>query len=68
MNFLISGGAGFIGSYLCDKFISEGHTILCIDNLLSGKMKNIKHLLKKSNFKYLEKDIIEQIDINYFFD
>ena len=68
MNFLISGGAGFIGSYLCDKFISEGHTILCIDNLLSGKMKNIKHLLKKSNFYFLEKDIIEQIDINYFFD
>ena len=46
---LITGGAGFIGSHLCELFLAKGNKVICIDNLITGKIDNIKHLLK--NFK-----------------
>lgn len=55
---LITGGAGFIGSHLCDKLLSQGHQIICLDNLFTGSKENIKHLLKNKNFKFIERDII----------
>jgi len=54
---LITGGAGFIGGYLCDKFIKEGHTIICLDNFLNGNLTNIRHLLNYKNFKLINGDI-----------
>ncbi|MGB9677203.1 MAG: UDP-glucuronic acid decarboxylase family protein [Candidatus Ratteibacteria bacterium] len=54
---LISGGAGFIGSHLCDYFINNGDTIWCIDNFITSEKTNIKHLLNKKNFIFIEKDI-----------
>ncbi len=57
MNILITGGAGFIGSHLCEKYTKEGHTVLCMDNFLSGDLINIRHLLDCRNFKLIKGDI-----------
>ena len=57
MKILITGGAGFIGSHLCDKYTREGHTILCVDNFLSGNLMNVRHLLDYRNFKLIKADI-----------
>jgi UDP-glucose 4-epimerase len=57
VKFLITGGAGFIGSYLCDKYTKEGHTVLCLDNFMSGNLMNIRHLLDYRNFKLVKGDI-----------
>jgi len=54
---LITGGAGFIGSHLCDKYTKEGHTVLCLDNFMSGDLTNVKHLLDCRNFKLIKGDI-----------
>ncbi len=54
---LVSGGAGFIGSHLCDKLIEEKKEVFCIDSLVSGTKKNIQHLMKNSNFHFLEQDV-----------
>ena len=53
---LVTGGAGFIGSHLCEKLIGRGDTVICLDNLLTGSQKNIAHLLSKSNFHFLNQD------------
>ena len=57
MNILITGGAGFIGSNLCDYFISKGHQITCLDNFSTGFRHNIEHLLENPNFILIEGDI-----------
>lgn len=57
MKMLITGGAGFIGSHLCDKYTKEGHTVLCLDNFLSGDLRNIRHLLNNRNFKLIKGDV-----------
>jgi len=57
MKMLITGGAGFIGSHLCDKFTKEGHTVLCLDNFMSGNLTNVRHLLDYRNFKLIKGDI-----------
>lgn len=62
-NILVTGGAGFIGSHLCDKLIKEGYKVICLDNLLTGSKDNIKHLLDDSNFKFIETDVTKTIDI-----
>lgn len=54
---LITGGAGFIGSNLCDYFIERKNTIICLDNLSTGKLSNIEHLLGREDFKFIEGDI-----------
>lgn len=57
MKILITGGAGFIGSHLCEKYTKEGHTVICLDNFLSGDLVNIRHLLDYRNFKLVKGDI-----------
>lgn len=57
MKILITGGAGFIGSHLCEKYTEEGHTVLCLDNFMNGNLINIRHLLNYRNFKLLNGDI-----------
>ena len=57
MRILITGGAGFIGSHLCEKYIEEGHTVLCLDNFMNGNLTNIRHLLNYRNFKLVNGDI-----------
>ncbi len=57
MKMLITGGAGFIGSHLCEKYVNDGHGVLCLDNFMSGNLTNIKHLLDYRNFKLIKGDI-----------
>jgi len=56
MKYLITGGAGFIGSHLSEQLLATGHTITCVDNFLTGSRKNIAHLLKNSSFRLVEAD------------
>lgn len=57
MRMLITGGAGFIGSFLCEKYTKEGHTVVCLDNFLSGNLLNVRHLLGCKNFRLIKGDI-----------
>lgn len=54
---LVSGGAGFLGSHLCDQLVEEGNQVICLDNFFSGSEQNISHLLPSHNFKLLVQDI-----------
>jgi len=57
MKILITGGAGFIGSHLCEKYVEEGHNVLCLDNFMNGNIRNIRSLIHKRNFKLINGDI-----------
>ena len=63
MRILITGGAGFIGSHLCDRFISEGHEVLCLDNLITGTTDNISHLAGNPRFLFIQHDVTNYIFI-----
>jgi UDP-glucuronate decarboxylase len=54
---LVTGGAGFIGSHLCDRLIGDGHEVLCVDNFYTGSRQNIRHLLDNASFELLRHDI-----------
>jgi UDP-glucuronate decarboxylase len=54
---LVTGGAGFIGSFLCERLLKSGHEVLCLDNFFTGQKENISHLLKNSNFEVVRHDI-----------
>jgi nucleoside-diphosphate-sugar epimerase len=56
---LVAGGAGFIGSHLCDRLILEGRTVICADNFLTGRRSNVEHLLSSPRFSLIELDLIE---------
>ena len=57
MKILVTGGAGFLGSHLCDRLIAQGDEVLCVDNLFTGSKENIKHLLNHPNFEFLRHDV-----------
>ena len=61
MRTLITGGAGFLGSHLCDRMIKEGHEVICMDNLLTGNMDNISHLIGNEKFSFIKHDVTEYI-------
>ena len=63
MNIVITGGSGFLGSYLCEKLINDGHKIIVIDNLLTGSTENINHLMNNENFSFIEHDVQNHIEI-----
>jgi dTDP-glucose 4,6-dehydratase len=60
---VITGGAGFIGSHLCDKLIKEDFKVICLDNLITGKLENIERLIKNKNFRFIKQDVTKYIDI-----
>lgn len=68
MKILITGGAGFIGSHLCNRLVSEGHHVICVDNLLSGARDNIRSLESSANFTFVEHDICEPLPKQYTLD
>jgi len=61
MRILVTGGAGFIGSHLCERLISEGNEVLCLDNFFTGRRENIFHLLDNQRFELLRHDVTEPI-------
>ena len=63
MNIVITGGSGFVGSYLCEKLINDGHEIIVVDNLLTGSTENINHLMHNENFSFIEHDVQNHIEI-----
>ncbi|MBD3251577.1 NAD-dependent epimerase/dehydratase family protein [Candidatus Uhrbacteria bacterium] len=65
MKILVTGGAGFIGSHLCERLVSEGHEVVCIDNLFTGSRENIAHLESGDRFRFFEHDVQEQFDGQY---
>ena len=66
---LITGGAGFLGSHLCDRFIAEGHEVICVDNFITGSPDNIAHLIGHERFRLIELDVTNYIyvegDLDY---
>jgi dTDP-glucose 4,6-dehydratase len=61
---VITGGAGFVGSHLCERFLAEGHDVLCVDNLLTGHRRNIEHLASNPRFRFLEHNISEALHVD----
>lgn len=60
---LITGGAGFLGSHLCDRLIEQGHDVICLDNLFTGRKDNIRHLLKNENFELIRHDVVDPFKV-----
>ena len=54
---LVTGGAGFLGSHLCERLVKQGHHVLCVDNYFTGSKENIVHLLQYSNFEVMRQDV-----------
>ena len=63
MRVLVTGGAGFLGSHLCDALLAEGHSVVCADNLLTGRMENLEHLLDEARFEFVEQDVCQPFDV-----
>jgi len=63
MRVMITGGAGFVGSHLCDVLLAKGHSVVCVDNLLTGRMENLAHLSHEPRFEFLQQDVCQPFDI-----
>ena len=61
LRILVTGGAGFLGSHLCDRLVSEGAEVLCLDNFFTGSKRNISHLMGDKNFEVVRHDLVEPI-------
>jgi dTDP-glucose 4,6-dehydratase len=61
MRVIITGGAGFLGSHLCDRFLAEGHTVIAMDNLITGSTRNIEHLAGHERFLFIKHDVTNYI-------
>ena len=64
MRVVITGGAGFLGSHLCDALVQGGHTVICMDNLLTGRMENITHLLGNERFAFLKYNVCDYLHVD----
>src|SRR4051812_23326439 len=64
MRTMITGGAGFVGSHLCERFLAEGHTVVAVDNLITGALNNIAHLRSEPRFSFIHHDISRHLEID----
>ena len=64
MRTVITGGAGFLGSHLCDRFLAEGGEVVVVDNLITGSLQNIEHLRSNPRFSFIRHDISHPIEID----
>ncbi len=60
---LVTGGAGFLGSHLCDRLLAEGHRVICMDNLITGNLDNIAHLRARTDFEFIHHNVTTHIDL-----
>ena len=63
MRILVTGGAGFLGSHLCDRLINDGHEVVCLDNLFTGRKENIVHLLSNPRFEFMRHDVVDPFKV-----
>ena len=63
MRVLITGGAGFLGSHLCDRLIEQGHDVICLDNFFTGHKENIRHLAAHPNFELMRHDVVDPFKV-----
>ncbi len=63
LTIVVTGGAGFIGSNLCDRMVQRGHHVICVDNLFTGEFANVRPLTNHPRFHYLEQDVCEPLEI-----
>ncbi len=63
MKILVTGGAGFLGSHLCDRLISDGHDVTCLDNFFTGSKQNVIHLLDNPNFELMRHDVVDPFKV-----
>ena len=63
MRILVTGGAGFLGSHLCDRLISDGNDVICLDNLFTGRKENIVHLLSNPRFEFMRHDVVDPFKV-----
>ncbi len=63
MRILVTGGAGFLGSHLCDRLLRDGHEVVCLDNLFTGRKQNIAHLLSNPRFEFMRHDVVDPFKI-----
>jgi dTDP-glucose 4,6-dehydratase len=61
---LITGAAGFLGSHLCDRFINDGYRVVAMDNLITGRLKNIEHLFSSEQFEFYHHDVSKFIHVS----
>ena len=61
---LVTGGAGFIGSHLCDRLLAEGYDVLCVDNLVTGRRRNLAHLEGNRHFEFLQHDVTQDLHVD----
>ena len=54
---LVTGGAGFLGSHLCDRLLQDGNSVICVDNLMTGDLKNVSHLINSTDFEFIRHDV-----------
>ncbi len=64
MRYVISGAAGFIGSHLCDRLLENGHSVVAIDNLITGDLDNIQHLTNHPHFEFMEADVCQPVPVS----
>ncbi len=61
---VVTGGAGFLGSHLCERLLQEGHEVVCLDNLITGDLDNIGHLFGRDGFRFIKQDVTEYVYID----
>src|SRR5260370_26557663 len=64
MRTVITGGAGFLGSHLCERFLAEGHEVICVDNLITGTLSNIDHLRANQLFRFQDHNISDPLEVD----
>ena len=64
MRVVVTGGAGFLGSHLCDRLLADGHRVVAVDNLITGRTVNIAHNMGREGFSYVRRDVSEHLDID----
>jgi nucleoside-diphosphate-sugar epimerase len=63
MRVVVAGGAGFLGSHLCDALLDRGDEVVCVDNLVTGRLQNVAHLVDRSDFTFVEHDVVKPLEV-----